>query len=302
MAKATVTGAWTNQQVITAHPPNPQGYGTDRLTWGKPPASGAPNALRFTGGTVDIPLDGSEFVLGTLTHENRPTSSSGISESRLTVKAVYDDSSQFAAELIVRHQETPDLEGPVDDLVSIPGVFYTLSKAVNFDGVPYIPVITRILPPPEATGELPDPLVGDLAMEAGMATAEGEDTAGAVVAVMVRTDRPDVRITTVRNKGEVARTQSDEYIELINTGAPSISLKGWQISAGDKGQDFTFPDFTLVGGHTIRVYTNEIHPQWGGFSFASNRAIWNDKGDTGELRKPDGTVVSSYAYGDASTS
>lgn len=249
---------------------------------------------------MEIPTDGAEFALGTLTHENRPTTATGNFQVRLTVSGQNEGGGRFDAELIVQHQETPDLHGPVDDIVSILGVFPTFSKPLVIDGVPYLPVITRIVPATGASAGLPEPKVGDLALEAPLATAENADTTGTVLAVWVRIDRPDPRITAVQSKGAVARTQSDEYVEITNTGGPTINLKGWQVSAGDKGQVFTFPDFTLVGGHHIRIHTNQVHPQWGGFTFGSSRPIWNDQGDTGELRKPDGTIVSTHTYGTAS--
>ncbi|ETW91975.1 MAG: hypothetical protein ETSY1_45845, partial [Candidatus Entotheonella factor] len=51
---------------------------------------------------------------------------------------------------------------------------------------------------------------------------------------------------------------------------------------------------------SIRVYTNEVHPETGGFSFGIGRAIWNNQGDEGQLFDQDGNVVSSYGYGSKS--
>ena len=64
------------------------------------------------------------------------------------------------------------------------------------------------------------------------------------------------------------------------------------------GQEFTWSNFTLRRGQKIRVYTGEVHPETGGFSFGSKQAIWNNKGDAAELLDASGKVVSSFAYGD----
>lgn len=89
---------------------------------------------------------------------------------------------------------------------------------------------------------------------------------------------------------------------------PAISSKGpmyfmvftGSFTADDRGQDFTFPPGTVLQpGQRIRVYTNQVHPQWGGFTYGSGRPIWNDKGDNAALRDTDGNRVSTYGYGTA---
>lgn len=106
-----------------------------------------------------------------------------------------------------------------------------------------------------------------------------------------------VTITSVRYKGTVPRTQADEYAEITNNGSAPVVLTGWRLNAGDTGQDFTFPDYTLAPGAACRVYTNEIHQEWGGFSFGRGRSLWSDSGDTGYLYDSAGELVSTYAYG-----
>jgi len=108
---------------------------------------------------------------------------------------------------------------------------------------------------------------------------------------------PEVVISHVFYKGEVKRSQSDEYIEITNKGGTPANLAGWRINAGDRGQDFEFPEGTVLQpAQSFRVYTDKIDPETGGFSFGSGRAIWNDKGDEGFLYDADGNVVSRYSY------
>jgi endonuclease YncB( thermonuclease family) len=96
--------------------------------------------------------------------------------------------------------------------------------------------------------------------------------------------------------GLVSRVESDEYAEIANVGAAPVDIGGWLLNAGDPGQNFTFPGYVLQPGQTCRVYTNESHPESGGFSFGSGRAIWNNKGDCGFLYDASGQAMSEYCY------
>ena len=109
-----------------------------------------------------------------------------------------------------------------------------------------------------------------------------------------------VEITELLHHGQVKRSQADEYIEITNKGSSSVDLSGWQITsaANTKTQVFNFPAGTqIAAGQHLRVYTNETHPETGGFSFGSATAIWNDKGDQGRLLDTKGNVVSTWTYG-----
>ncbi len=106
----------------------------------------------------------------------------------------------------------------------------------------------------------------------------------------------EVRISHIHCDGEKGSSEPDEYCEIANQGAAPANLKGWRLNAGDPGQDFSFPDFTLGPGETCRVYTNEHHPEWGGLSFGSGRAIWANKGDCGYLYDAGGREVARYCY------
>ena len=102
-------------------------------------------------------------------------------------------------------------------------------------------------------------------------------------------------------KGQVKRTQSDEYVELTNRGNKAADIAGWKItSAGSPKQWFIFPAGSVLdAGKSLRVYTNEVHPETGGFSFASKTAIWNDAGDELNLFNAKGENVATLAYGKA---
>ncbi len=109
----------------------------------------------------------------------------------------------------------------------------------------------------------------------------------------------DVVIVDVHYKGALQGKQSDEYVEISNHGTTSADLSRWKLSADAPGQVFTFPTGTsLAPGQSIRIYTNEVHPETGGFSFGIKRAIWNDNGDRARLHDATGKLVSQFSYGD----
>jgi len=105
-----------------------------------------------------------------------------------------------------------------------------------------------------------------------------------------------VIIRYVFYNGEKGSTEPDEFAEIANTGDAPQNLKGWRLNAGNPGQDFTFPDFVLQSGQSCRVYTNERHPESGGFCVGCNKAIWLNKGDCGYLYDASGAEVSRYCY------
>jgi len=53
-----------------------------------------------------------------------------------------------------------------------------------------------------------------------------------------------------------------------------VDLKDWILKDISEGYpSFTFPPNVLQPGKSVRVYTNEIHPEYGGFSFHSGTAV-----------------------------
>jgi hypothetical protein len=59
---------------------------------------------------------------------------------------------------------------------------------------------------------------------------------------------------------------------------------------------FTFPNYLMEPGQVCRVYTNEYHPEWCGFSYGSGSAIWSNSGDCADLRDSYGDTVDTYCY------
>jgi hypothetical protein len=91
--------------------------------------------------------------------------------------------------------------------------------------------------------------------------------------------------------------RTDEYAVIKNNGFLSVNLKGWRLNAGDPGEDFYFPSFTLRPGRSCRVYTSEFHPAYCGFNFGIARDIWGFS-DCGYLYDDKGVLVDEYCrYG-----
>ncbi|MGH8000470.1 MAG: lamin tail domain-containing protein [Brasilonema sp.] len=112
---------------------------------------------------------------------------------------------------------------------------------------------------------------------------------------------PHVRISRIFSDPSVKSTEADEYIAIVNEGMVNIDISGWKIQSINRNQEFSFPTGTVLkkGGECrseCRVYTNEVHPESGGFSFGSKRSVWNNKADEGRLYDAQGNLMSSYAY------
>jgi competence protein ComEC len=70
-----------------------------------------------------------------------------------------------------------------------------------------------------------------------------------------------VCITKIYYDGQVPRVESDEYVEITNLGDETVNLEGWMLKdITDGSPSFTFPEYELDPGESIRVYTNEVHP------------------------------------------
>jgi hypothetical protein len=96
----------------------------------------------------------------------------------------------------------------------------------------------------------------------------------------------------------VPKVESDEYVEITNVGDQPQDLTGCVLMDISEGYpSFIFPSYILVPGESVRVYTNEYHPEWGGFSFGFGKAIWNNTvPDTAALYDSQGNEISRRSY------
>ncbi len=118
--------------------------------------------------------------------------------------------------------------------------------------------------------------------------------AAPVVAAPVQSGSGGLRLGVLNYDGAVPSVESDEYMEIVNGGGP-INLQGWRLM-DDDGNVFAFPAFEMAAGQACRVYTNESHPEWCGFSFGSGQAVWGNSGDVVILTDPSGAVVDQKCW------
>lgn len=104
----------------------------------------------------------------------------------------------------------------------------------------------------------------------------------------------NVQITAIFYDG-AGSSEPDEYVEFRNADSQAIQLNGWTLR-DDAQHVYTFPSFVMQPGQVCRVYTNEVHPEWCGFSYGSGSAIWNNTGDCAYLRNGEGMEIDSHCY------
>ena len=107
-----------------------------------------------------------------------------------------------------------------------------------------------------------------------------------------------VSIVCIFFDGVVSRQEPDEYVEIVNASETDRDLNGWRlVDVSDDGPTFTFSAIVIPAGGRVRVYTNEVHEDWGGLSFGRGTAIWsNSEPDTAGLFDGAGMLVSSKTY------
>ena len=98
--------------------------------------------------------------------------------------------------------------------------------------------------------------------------------------------------------GVVFRSEADEYVQIANLGSSTVDMARWTlVDISDESPEFTFPSHDLSPSERVRVYTDEVHPEWGGFSFGQGTAIWsNSTPDTAGLIDNQGNQVSTKTY------
>jgi hypothetical protein len=86
--------------------------------------------------------------------------------------------------------------------------------------------------------------------------------------------------------GDGTANVGDEYIEIMNLGAETVSLLNWKLDDGDGGSSpYTLPDVTLETRAIAR------------FFHADTGIALSDGGDTVRLLKPGGQIVDAFTYG-----
>lgn len=109
-----------------------------------------------------------------------------------------------------------------------------------------------------------------------------------------------IAISDIHYDGVVPKTESDEYVVITNGSKGAVDISGYYIyvaTTGTQGPTFTFPKGSVLkAGASVRIYTNEIHKETGGYSFGSGKAIWSNNGGLGVLKDSNGKKLGEYKY------
>lgn len=104
--------------------------------------------------------------------------------------------------------------------------------------------------------------------------------------------------------GKVPKTEADEYVVVQNSSKDVVDISGYILypaTSGTQGSTFIFPKgSTIKPNSSVRVYTNEIHKETGGYSWGSGKALWSNKGGLAVLKDSSGKKLGEYKYNPAS--
>ena len=81
-------------------------------------------------------------------------------------------------------------------------------------------------------------------------------------------------------------------VRVDNVGGAAAQLSGWRIVSVVGPQTFNFPSYSLAAGASVFVHSGPDAPPTGGNVMRWTTAyVWNNDGDTAELRNPGGSLV-----------
>jgi micrococcal nuclease len=91
-------------------------------------------------------------------------------------------------------------------------------------------------------------------------------------------------------------SKEKEYVCLTNSGGQAADITGWYLR-DDYGWGYTFPQFTLAPGATVRVRTGcGTNSTTDLYWCKDGTAVWNNDGDTVSVYDGEGNLVSQYSY------
>jgi pimeloyl-ACP methyl ester carboxylesterase len=91
------------------------------------------------------------------------------------------------------------------------------------------------------------------------------------------------------------RDIKEEHVEIQNDTADAVGMESWTLRDA-KNHVFTFPDFELPGGSSVRVWTKAGDDDADDLFWGRRAPVWNNKGDKAVLRDENGRDVARYAY------
>ncbi|MBP8056851.1 MAG: lamin tail domain-containing protein [Chloroflexi bacterium] len=86
-----------------------------------------------------------------------------------------------------------------------------------------------------------------------------------------------------------------EFVRIKNIGGTAATLTNWTLR-DLAAHVYTFPAFTLPAGGEVQVWVKSGSNNATNLFWGLELAIWNNTGDTAELRNAGGTVISTCTY------
>lgn len=109
-----------------------------------------------------------------------------------------------------------------------------------------------------------------------------------------------ISIAEINFDGKVKKTESDEYVVIQNSSKDTIDVSGYIVypaTTGNQGSTFSFPKGSSIKPNSsVRIYTNEIHKETGGYSWGSGKALWSNSGGLAVLKDDKGTKLGEFKY------
>ena len=104
----------------------------------------------------------------------------------------------------------------------------------------------------------------------------------------------DITIIYVHYQGNNSN-EPNEFVEIKNNDIRPIQLYHWTLS-NVQNETFLLPYLVLQPGQVCRIYTNEYHTQWCGFTLEQEIEVWDNISDTITLKNSTGQTVDSCSY------
>jgi|EP01083_Nonionella_stella_P021788 hypothetical protein len=109
-----------------------------------------------------------------------------------------------------------------------------------------------------------------------------------------------IAITDIRYDGLVPRTEADEYVEITNNSNAPMDISGYYVyvaSTGNQGPTYYFPKGTTIkANQAVRIYTNEVHMETGGYTYGSGKALWSNNGGLAVFKDAKGKKIGEFKY------
>eukprot|EP00574_Skeletonema_japonicum_P006790 CAMPEP_0201717044 /NCGR_PEP_ID=MMETSP0593-20130828/2883_1 /ASSEMBLY_ACC=CAM_ASM_000672 /TAXON_ID=267983 /ORGANISM="Skeletonema japonicum, Strain CCMP2506" /LENGTH=221 /DNA_ID=CAMNT_0048207007 /DNA_START=12 /DNA_END=677 /DNA_ORIENTATION=- len=140
----------------------------------------------------------------------------------------------------------------------------------------------------------------ELLDKSSSSTSSATASSSSPVSKSKSTPQGGITISSINYDGQVPKTESDEYVTITNNSKTPMDISKYYVyvaTTGNQGPTFTFPKSTTIkAGESVKIYTNEIHKESGGYSFGSGKAIWSNKGGLAVLKDGAGKKIGEFKY------